>query len=673
MIKGSAGAGTVAAVLMMLRLAGATNGVDNLRFNEVTFLVSHNSHANFDAAGNDFMMRLGSNQRDSILDQLNNGVQGISLDIELDYSQVDPDERLRLVHGPIDYGDLGSEMSRNVAPYLELNEDAIVIIYFQTNGDENDEQIRSDIFALLKQVFDKVLVGGEPLKNLTFKYGDERWDSNDWPTILELREANQRLFVFTDRSEFADHPDYGFIHNRAALMENDWRGIQGCMDRYNFGVPNVSFPDRRWSRLYFMNHFCCETGGESLTNIEGNNLLGGGDNGWGRLWRRVQQCKQNNGDFNPNFISLDWVHVITEALELRDFLNKVRDRIGTGQFCQANSNCATNSCSDSGVCQCELSSGVGCSFEETCLRAEPNVCSVVSETDLVEETEEDIQSIEATFYCSSDYETAVSGCNEATKCPNGNDDCRNGETCFAGIDCTPYPTLTPTSKPSDSPSTEPSTSPPTQDPTMENMPSTEPSKTNYNFCGRDFFEAETNCETALKCQEPLGNDICQNSLGAEYTCFGNIVCKKAPPPTVSPTIAPTAVKLDFSNITPTKTIAPSSNPTTGSPIRDPTLSEPTVPPTSHLKWQDPTIESGIQPGQPSLVSGGNDRVPGAIASDSPPSGEYDTGDTPSISQGTTLPPWESWYNDPDRYNSAASRTGCLLLVTVLYVLGSIRQ
>ena len=654
-------AGTAAAVLMlrlllMLPRPAATNVVEDMRFNEVTFLVSHNSHANLDAAGGNFVKRLGCNQRDSIFDQLTNGVQGISLDIELDYSQADPDERLRLVHGPIDYGGLGSEMSKNVAPYLELNEDAILIISFQTNGDETDE-IRSDTLALLKQVFDKVLVDGEPLKNLTFKYGDERWDSNDWPTILELREANQRVFVFTDRSEFAEHPDYGFMHNRAALLENDWRGIQGCTDRYNFGVPTVSFRsgNRRWSRLYFMNHYCCETGGESLANIEGNNLVGGGDNGWGSLWRRVQKCKQNNGGFNPNFISLDWVHVITEALELRDFLNNARDRIGTGQFCQADSNCATNSCSGSGVCQCELSSGVGCSFEETCLRAEPNVCSVVSETDLGEETGEDVgENIEATFYCASDYESAVSGCNEAKKCPNGNDDCRNGETCFAGIDCTPYPTISPTSNPSENPSTEPSTSHPTQDPTMENMPSTEPTITNYNFCGRDFFEAETNCETALKCQEPLGNDICQNSLGAEYTCFANIVCKKAPPPIVSPTIPPTAMKIDFFDITPTKTIAP-SDPTIGAPIKDRTLGPSSRP-----------VPTGIRPGQPSLAPGGYVSIPGAAAIDSPSQrDEYNLGDSPSISQGPTSPPWELFYNDPDRYNSAASRTGYLLIVTAL--------
>ena len=564
-----------------LGVARDLQGFDNLRFNEATWLVSHNSHANFDAAGNDFVKRLGCNQKYSILEQLSNGVQGISLDIELDYSRDDPDERLRLVHGPIDYGGLGSEMSKNVAPYLESNVDAIVIISFQTNGDDTDE-IRSDTLALLKQVFDKVLVDGEPLKNLTFDYEDERWDSNDWPTILELREANQRLVVFTDRSEFAEDPEYGFIHNRAALLENDWRGIQGCIDRYNFGVPKVSFrsSNRQWSRLYFMNHYCCETGGESLANIEGNNLLGGGDNGWGRLWRRVQKCKQNNGGFKPNFISLDWVHVLTEALELRDFLNNVRERIGTGQSCQVNSHCATNSCADSGVCQCEVSSGVGCSFKESCLRAEENVCAVPAEKGPDEETTEgDEESIESTFYCASDYDTAVSGCNEATKCPNGNDDCRNGETCFAGINCTPYPTISPTSDPSGNPSTEPSSSPPTQDPTMENPPSTEPTLTNYNYCGKTFFEAEANCATALKCQEPLGNDICQNALGAEYTCFANIACEQAPPPIVSPTIPPTAMVMDFSNIT----IAPSANPTTGAPIKDPTLSPSSRPTKSPLE------------------------------------------------------------------------------------------
>ena len=60
--------------------------------------------------------------------------------------------------------------------------------------------------------------------------------------------------------------------------------------------------------------------------------------------------------------------------------------------------------------------------------------------------------------------------------------------------------------------------------------------------------------------------------------------------------------------------------------------------------------------------------------DSPPSDEYNAGDTPSISQGNvTLPPWENWYNDPDRDNSAASpsRTSYLLVVAALHVFGNI--
>ena len=82
-----------------------------------------------------------------------------------------------------------------------------------------------------------------------------------------------------------------------------------------------------------MNHFCCGSGPDAKGGTVGEDLIGGGNNGWGRLYARVLQCMSNNGGFKPNFIALDWVSQSREALEIRDFLN-FGGRIGTGQACE---------------------------------------------------------------------------------------------------------------------------------------------------------------------------------------------------------------------------------------------------------------------------------------------------------------------------------------------------
>ena len=74
-----------------------------------------------------------------------------------------------------------------------------------------------------------------------------------------------------------------------------------------------------------MNHF------DSVADTVGEDLLGGGTNGWGRLYPRIKQCMESNGSIKPNFISLDWVLQVGEALEVAQYLNlNFGGRIGSG-------------------------------------------------------------------------------------------------------------------------------------------------------------------------------------------------------------------------------------------------------------------------------------------------------------------------------------------------------
>ena len=354
------------ALLLLLKVVSivSLNQDDGeLRFHEHTMIMSHNSAANKDVANGDWLLLFGVDQEGSIYEQLTtNGVRGLSLDIKLDSSDR---SKLRLVHNPLDYGDFQTEMQTHLVRFLEEYEEAIVAINFEVVIDDNPSEVRPIILRNLKRIFSELYVNGVPLANLTFKYDSELWANHDeWPTLNEMRLSGQRLVVFHDRSELRS-TEYGFIFRGDIMKENFWIGLDDCVARYQWESDSVSFPNSNyaWSRLFFMNHF------DSIDGTVGEGLLGGGINGWGSLFPRIQQCMASNGSIKPNFISLDWVVQVAEALEVAQYLN-FGGSIGSGQQCLDDSHCATSSCNKVlGVCQCKEcdSNLVG---SETCLGCE---------------------------------------------------------------------------------------------------------------------------------------------------------------------------------------------------------------------------------------------------------------------------------------------------------------
>ncbi len=182
------------ALLSLLRMTNtATLNQDDgdLRFNEHTMIMSHNSAANKDAADGDFFKLFGVDQEDSIDEQLTiNGVRGLSLDITIDSSDL---SKLRLVHNPFDYGDFETEMQKNLVRFLEENEEAVVAINFEV-VDEGQAAMRPTILANLKNTFSNLSVHGVSLADMTFKYDSEIWaDHDEWPTLNEMRSSAQLI------------------------------------------------------------------------------------------------------------------------------------------------------------------------------------------------------------------------------------------------------------------------------------------------------------------------------------------------------------------------------------------------------------------------------------------------------------------------------------------------
>ena len=291
-------------------LAQPYDGV--LTLNEATFLTSHNAHANLavvrfltyiiyecicwkiyyislsypnlicNVQAEGAWEPLGTNQDGTMLHkQLTvDGVRGLMLDIMLND---DEDEILRLIHGnsfiTLDYGGMRSTLDKSLVPFLQDNKDAIISIFFQTE-DDNDQTIRSRILDELHDIFDTLTVEGTPLTDMTFKYDDDMWKNHaEWPTLDEIRQSNQRIFVFSDQSEHRD-TKYGFMYREDAMQENFWEGIETCTQRYKWGEDRVSFSDNDyWTRLFFMNHFSGFGGPDSLIDTVGVGLIGGGTNG----------------------------------------------------------------------------------------------------------------------------------------------------------------------------------------------------------------------------------------------------------------------------------------------------------------------------------------------------------------------------------------------------------
>mmetsp|Transcript_22316 Transcript_22316/g.45722 ORF Transcript_22316/g.45722 Transcript_22316/m.45722 type:complete len:546 (+) Transcript_22316:3-1640(+) len=381
-----------------------TTGDDGpLRFHETTFLTSRNAHANRGRVSQ-IEEAYEIHQDDSIFTQLwSDGVRALHLAIQLDKNEIseffddDGDDDLRLVHGPLDYGGFTKVLELDIIPFLEYDEAAVLSLDLEIVAADGDAALL--ILDKLSVLLSTMEVNGVPMKNLTFKYNDTLWqDHSDWPTLDEMRDSNQRFVIFTDQSEIIDQ-DLGIMYKEQIIKENAWNepdaegkimDLEECEGRYEWGVDKVSLDGNdRWTRLFYMNHFCCDTGYDA-SPMTSDDQIGGGINGWGILYPRIEQCMSTNGKKKPNYLAIDWVGMSPDVREIKDYLN-FGGRLGTGQKCLNDSQCATSSCNIKlGVCQCQECFGAligdeqvcpGCNNDEYCFSpgdGELNECKTTS-------------------------------------------------------------------------------------------------------------------------------------------------------------------------------------------------------------------------------------------------------------------------------------------------------
>jgi hypothetical protein len=120
--------------------------IDNMSFSDVTWMSSHNAHANEFAAADNVFRKLASNQEQSVYKQLKQGVRGLMLDIEY------KDGSLQCVHGFVEFGLLRYLVVNEIIPFLNEEEQCVITIDFETKGDV--ELIRNEMRDLFEAAAD---------------------------------------------------------------------------------------------------------------------------------------------------------------------------------------------------------------------------------------------------------------------------------------------------------------------------------------------------------------------------------------------------------------------------------------------------------------------------------------------------------------------------------------
>ncbi|XP_049935156.1 PI-PLC X domain-containing protein At5g67130-like [Nymphaea colorata] len=262
-----------------IRPTNPLSHVKSLPFNRYTWLTTHNSYAVQGMKDVGGVPRLSpSNQQDSILGQLQNGVRGLMLDM------YDFEDDIWLCHS---YGG----HCHNFTAYQRAIDVLIEIRDFMRSNPE-------EIITLFIEDYVKVPQG---LSRLFFEAGlNEFWfpvtrmpkyGVGDWPTVSNMIKRNQRLVVFTSKMNKEDSE--GIAYQWTYVVENQY-GDEGmrkgvCHNRQE------SYPMMVSLSLILMNHF------PSLADYTGSCQHNSAE-----LMQMMRTCYEAASSRVPNFIAVDF-------------------------------------------------------------------------------------------------------------------------------------------------------------------------------------------------------------------------------------------------------------------------------------------------------------------------------------------------------------------------------
>lgn len=252
------------------------------RLNEVTFVQTHNSHAD----DGSFSI-LAANQNGDIPAQLSAGVRGLGLKLYFTSSIFcGSGTKLYAYHGnPLlgctEFSTIGSQ----ILDFLNNNPDEFLFITIEGSASNSEIATGFNSAGLTPFLYQHTL--GEI-----------------WPTLGELIQNNQRLIVMTDNSG-ASLPGYHHLWTFAQDTEYDFATTSDFNCNYLRGNIN--------SDLFLVNHF--------LTVGSPQPLSAGSTNDWNLVLNRARQCGSSR-NLHPNLLYIDFFNS-GDVFRAADTLNQI--------------------------------------------------------------------------------------------------------------------------------------------------------------------------------------------------------------------------------------------------------------------------------------------------------------------------------------------------------------
>ena len=230
------------------------------RYNEISYLVTHN------AMSSSHDRWIFPNHNKGLLDQLEDGVRGLSWDIHYH------DEMVYLCHGYCWLGKRKLAVDLGILrDWLEQNPREIVSIFFESYVNKDD----------VKRSFEEAGL---------IRYLHYQPPGEEWPKIIEMIDSNKRLVVFTSRDGgisdwYHDGWEYMWDTSFSYKSVEDFSCIRGRGRKKKFS-------------LYSINHF--------LTNPLASKRLAKKANPI--VYQRAIECWKETGQ-RPNFIFVDFYSI----------------------------------------------------------------------------------------------------------------------------------------------------------------------------------------------------------------------------------------------------------------------------------------------------------------------------------------------------------------------------
>ncbi|XP_027346495.1 PI-PLC X domain-containing protein At5g67130-like [Abrus precatorius] len=256
-----------------------TSKVKGLAFNRYSWLTTHNSYAQSGVKSEtgSFIVA-ATNQEDTVSQQLNNGIRGLMLDM------YDFENDIWLCHSfegkcfNATSFQPAINVLENIQSFLEANPSEIVTIFIED-------------YVTSPQGLTKVF-NASGLSKYWFPLSRMPKNGEDWPTVDDMVQKNQRLVVFTSKS--SKEASEGIAYQWTYVVENQYgdAGMKGgsCPNRAESPAMNT-----KSRSLVLMNYFHTDP---NATSVCADNSA--------PLVSMMKTCHDAAGNRWPNFIAVDF-------------------------------------------------------------------------------------------------------------------------------------------------------------------------------------------------------------------------------------------------------------------------------------------------------------------------------------------------------------------------------